>query len=735
MLPVTRNHLIALTAALAAGLSAHAVEPNYVRTKTHHPDDVVITGTSYSDGLGRRIQDQVKINDPDYSGKSIITGQTYDDAGRPHRSIIPFVHDIVESYLETDLVNTAKATPHRDDAPYSEITYYSDPLQRVKKTGSPGVQYTIDKHGTETWYASATSTVDFIPCNKLDDVGARIAERTSGSYFLTVNKDPDGKYSQSISDVRGNTRATWSHPKQNGCSDDKEAIIAEYGYDAMDRIKTENAPGDLIGDTRYEYNTLSQMTEKETPDAGKVTYEYEHDLLMSVVNARMREEGEELRYTYDAHKRTTQVFVRETDGSTEYPKVRHFYDNPENALPFVRPHSEKLADILDPATGGTAPFDKLDFTRGRLVVTIAYGEQCGPRAATDADDPLSECSDVIIEAYSYDRRGNIATKYKKLPQVAKLQVVTYEYDDYQGKLLTSTHYYDGVENTEKKVVRKYSYDKDARLKRIALNGKTAIEYQHDELGRTVAKDYFNSETGAISHSIVYDHDPRDALEKIAVGQRDPDGEKSDLKTNTDFFIQNLYYHDLPSWTGSNIVGRYNGNIGAVRFSRSADRNGTIQLGYTYDDVNRLTAVQHASPGTNDISLSGTYEYDEIGRFKVKAEGTTSLTDYSYGSRTDEDNATIKTSRLTRVGSIHNGNENYLYAPDGSLVYDRDKKMAILYDYRNLPVEFRFYTSIPADAAWTEAATLNDRTGIELISRVKMLYDAGGNRVSKQEFRP
>lgn len=728
LLPIARKYLPGLTVVALTGFSVRAVEPNYVRTRTHHPDNVKITTTSYSDGLGRALQNQVKINDPAHSGKSIISGQTYDDAGRPHKSIIPFVHDIVESYLETDLVTAAKATPHRDDAPYSEVTYYSDPLQRVRKTGAPGVEYTIDKHGTETWYTSAGSPTDFIPCNKLNnnEIDGELSDRTSGSYFLTINKDPDGLYSQNIIDARGNTRATWSHPKQNGCVDDKEAIIAEYDYDAMDRIKTEDAPGDLIGNTTYEYNTLSQMTEKTTPDAGKVTYEYEHDLLMSVENARMREENEKLRYKYDAHKRTTQVYVRNTDDDTEYPKIRNFYDHPGNALDFVRPHSEKLADILDPNVAGTPPFNGLSYTRGRVVVTIAYGEKCGPRATGDESDPLSGCSDVIIEAYSYDRRGNIAAKYKKIPAIEELQVVTYNYDSYQGKLLTSTHYYGGIDNIEKKVVRRYTYDRDARLKNVALNGKTAVEYQYDELGRTVAKDYYNREPGTVAHRIVYDLDSRDALKKIAAGKPGADGK------NDDFFTQNLYYHDSPSW--SNSSAGYNGNISATEFTRNASRNRILRLGYKYDDVNRLEEVNHATPEADDVSFSGSYEYDEIGRFTKKSEGTATLTDYNYGTRI-EYSEEVKTSRLTRVGDIHGAAVNYVYAPDGALVFDRSKKMGIVYDYRNLPVEFRFYTSIPADAEWDDAKTLNNRTGVELVSLVKMLYDADGNRVLKQVFTP
>jgi hypothetical protein len=83
-----------------------------------------------------------------------------------------------------------------------------------------------------------------------------------------------------------------------------------------------------------------------------------------------------------------------------------------------------------------------------------------------------------------------------------------------------------------------------------------------------------------------------------------------------------------------------------------------------------------------------------------------------------------------------------------MVVDRNKKMVVEYDWRDLPVRFSFYDQIPSaigaddygewtigDNTWTGTLygylrKLVEDGEIELLSQVAMLYDSEGRRVTK-----
>jgi hypothetical protein len=101
---------------------------------------------------------------------------------------------------------------------------------------------------------------------------------------------------------------------------------------------------------------------------------------------------------------------------------------------------------------------------------------------------------------------------------------------------------------------------------------------------------------------------------------------------------------------------------------------------------------------------------------------------------------MKTSKNT-IG------KEYIYDSFGNLIIDYTKKMVIEYDWRNMPVAYRFYSDIPAagitrDASGTCTNTnlyafmdgkVADNT-VQLVSTVVMLYDADGNRIAKIDVK-
>jgi len=162
--------------------------------------------------------------------------------------------------------------------------------------------------------------------------------------------------------------------------------------------------------------------------------------------------------------------------------------------------------------------------------------------------------------------------------------------------------------------------------------------------------------------------------------------------------------------------------------------------YNYDNLNRLTNVSTDS-GTPQYKCS--YQYDDVGRIQKKVEGSSDLSGYDYYTKTSR----LKKAKLTSTG------KDYLYSATGNLVVDKLKKMTICYDYRNLPIKYSFYDTIPAaidanskgDCKITNADASEYVNSLEkymdeqvvagtvhLLSSVVMLYDADGNRVLKIE---
>jgi hypothetical protein len=189
-----------------------------------------------------------------------------------------------------------------------------------------------------------------------------------------------------------------------------------------------------------------------------------------------------------------------------------------------------------------------------------------------------------------------------------------------------------------------------------------------------------------------------------------------------------------SSSAPNLAFQYNGNISALEYTYpSSNQNMPLLLSYTYDKVNRLKSVGAAS---DDVTLQPSafqevFEYDQVGRISKKLEGALYLTEaptYSYYSQSNKLEKLIppESGSLTR-----SENNNFVYDLDGNMILDKSKKMAISYDWRDMPVSFKFYDNNPAVASNSSL----DFTGCNLVSEVRMVYDASGNRVLKTTLTP
>jgi hypothetical protein len=215
---------------------------------------------------------------------------------------------------------------------------------------------------------------------------------------------------------------------------------------------------------------------------------------------------------------------------------------------------------------------------------------------------------------------------------------------------------------------------------------------------------------------------------------------------SDFFTEKLFYDNFdgkdPEAPAPLYPAQYNGDISYVEYGFPETSN-KYHLSCKYDQLSRLTAVTDKVPGDNEYNEA--FSYDMLGRIIQKREGNDGLAGYAptymYGN---PDGTPTYKNRLQYIANSSSkdktagNNPAYLYDPNGNMVLDRSKRMCIEYDWRDLPITFRFFDNIPDIAfSWHNGAKSIDaqvqESGARLLSEVQMLYSAAGERVTKSTY--
>jgi YD repeat-containing protein len=469
-------------------------------------------------------------------------------------------------------------------------------------------------------------------------------------------------------------------------------IIPSYKFDILDNTLKEIAPAsdtNPIDTSRYRYNTLGQMIWEHTPDGGEFTYDYNNDGTLSqemLWNADTMFIG--LEYVYDSLFRLIQInriFVN----TASVEMVHNYYDT-------VLYAGKSLFTSI-PLT----VFDEMSNLKGRLAASMAKNHTDG--------DIIS-----VGKFYSYDDEGRICRKITAISGSPIYQESRYEYDIH-GKMTSEYFSYSGD-----RIKKKFIYDHLGRLARViqciyqdgtdSCADKELVKNEYDDLDKLTHKTFSAITPGTYRTGNIYDI--RDRLINLI-----PGGSKG--------FGEAIRYTPI-------------GNIDSASYaySLSGGVDTTFNCAYVYDNINRLIA---AAINNGVTSTSNTYSYDAVGRFRSKKEGSSNLTGYKYFAAN---------SRLKKTSKNSAAGQEYVYDAFGNLVVDFTKKMVIENDWRNLPIIYSFYNDL------TAAGISRDSTGvyngaidlitqlqnkvksgtITLVSKVKMLYDADGNRVCKMEAR-
>ena len=718
---------------------AYSQNPNYVETTVYGVSSAGdnITSRTYNDGLGKTLQSQVLINGAAGTNKKVlVSGTEYDDIGRPSKSAKPFPYVKLTSNIDpldfidgsiitgTNGANTYFGNDAGNYA-YSETKYYDDPLNRVQATAAPGVNFSFDPtngHPDSVWtfgvtgndvgtlptsftstsgtsYNTYFSSEGFILTNQLavtDNLNKNIPTLLSNvkdgelQYYLTVTKDPNGHYSQTLTDLFGKTVRTWSS------ADGTNPIVSHYDYDILGQTITEKPPttGSLVNPSSYAYNTLGQLVSKTTPDANHVSYEYDDNgRIHRTTDANSSALGRTLQYDYDDLGRV--VTIAQVDNTYFNTRVRNFYDDLSSVRQFATTVAAIDKYLLIPTN-----------TAGRLAATITYDQNFWSKASDNIGSIPAECgySNKVIEFYSYDDEGRLDAKFTSVPGLAPFRE-TYYYYDFQGKIQETCTYSEYGESGGG-VITDFNYDANGRLASIDLNSQPFVAYTYDELGKMTQKEFLNQAGGSLP--VNYAYNIRDWVKSINAN-------------NGALFTENLFYDD------PGFKPQYNGNIAQTKTNfptlpspYGPSNSDGVGEGYSYDRLGRLTSVS-----SSDNEFGSTYTYLDDGRINTKQEGDAAhqawgVYHYNTGN-----------NQLTGIEKSVKAGANFVYDYNGNMIIDQSKNIAIEYDWRDMPVSFYFFPkgiNVPVDS-WEKVENLI-ATG-NWTRQVVMTYNASGERVKKE----
>lgn len=685
-----------------------ASNPNHVQEKVYRSATGLTTSRTYADGLGRPIQTQ-----QNEGTGSVKTGTIYDELGRVKRVTKSFYDNSSQTFNTNPLsaAQTYYSTYHpayydgpssqqfdTGQYPYAETEYFADPLDRVKRQAAPGTAFYMGS-GMEVKFQYLTNASTDLPNDY----------PTPNVLLKQSREDENGYTTDSFHDRFGNLVATIAAP--NGMK-----LTTVHTYDVLGNLVQTKAPTELL--STYQYNTLSQLTSKYTPDASVVEHLYDKNGNLRFVKDGKGSAGNTyfIYYKYDAFNRKIEEgtmanpsanFNQANAGNVGYPtsgntvKVKFQYDFSSYATSAPQKNlSGRLAAIeytSDRFTQSTAPKGYVFYSynnRGR----VEWIENWIPKSnQNDGNGSLGTRTQ-----YEYDFQGNVTkTSFRRLfPPGANSNsfYVWYDYDELGRlkKVFAST-----ADSKPSTAEAEYSYWPGGQIKRLVLgNNVQGLDYLYN------SRDWLTQ----INHqNLTYTLDPGG------------DGGGSGV-SNPDRFGQIIGYNrqahiaDQSTPFAGDFVAQYNGNISWTIHNTFSNNDLSSLTGWVfkYDSINRLTKANWGHYTSAWVEPTSRYDllgitYDASGnlthmkRRMYNAVGIDMYYHYKPNS-----------NQLDYVENLNSQTSgNYSYDANGNLTADA-KKLAsagtIAYNYRNLPTQ----VPMPGGA-------------------IAFDYDGNGQRISKNDI--
>ena len=249
---------------------------------------------------------------------------------------------------------------------------------------------------------------------------------------------------------------------------------------------------------------------------------------------------------------------------------------------------------------------------------------------------------------------------------------------------------------------RYVYDHAGRKKEVYHHVRNnpeveLAEYNYNELGQLVRKN-LNGDSLSRLQGIDYRYNIRGWLTSINNAKLDNDGVLNE-DTDDSFGEELTYNNDFMAGNTSGSA-QWNGSISGMKWkikgpSIDYSSKNVSAYAFQYDKVNRLKLANYGSGanGTTCDDSSGHYNealtYDEMGNIKtLQRKRSGSLMDnlvYNYSPNSYKLLWVIDNSGdAAGFNDVNKSIEDYVYDGNGNLTQDKNKELAINYNYLNLP---------------------------------------------------
>ena len=405
---------------------------------------------------------------------------------------------------------------------------------------------------------------------------------------------------------------TWGRVIKEEVSDGQTTLTTTYTHDYLGNVLTVKDPkanaDSSIGNTMtYTYDHANNvLTEK---DARNQTITYTYDAVGRLI-ATADYAGNVTTQTYDTLSRLIKTEMPFDGSQTAHTK--YYYDLSDNLI-----KTEQQSNKIGEATSYTV-IDNVYDVKNRPIATITGGNS--------------------VTRYQYDPAGNVMAMYTGLVDLeiaGNYAVTTYEYD-YMNRVVKSTDplgksetfVYDRIGNLYKKTDKnnvttqnEYNVYGQITLSETSVSSSSPVDEQRN-MSRYYSYDIAGNMRNDLDTSYTYDSFGRVQSETKDTG------------------LAKIYGYDL--------VGN--------RISLTVKQDNTVQMSntYTYDNLNRLTAVHNAGGSTY-------YDYDAMGRLynaNTVGQGFTQSINYMY-------NKAGMLTHLQNTSAWGVNTYNYTYYRDGN----------------------------------------------------------------------
>jgi len=472
---------------------------------------------------------------------------------------------------------------------YQEHTFTGKPKRVINPRGdSAEFAFGVIEQGANEWLTTSKNARGFF------------------TYFN--NYDANGN-ATSIVDAKGSiTNKEYDELSRLTKEVSPLGLTTTYAYDLQGNIKTKNvqANGGINYTTQYFYNASNKLTKTIGPLGHAVNTVYDN------LNRRIEENYQvnnvlySRKFTYDNLGRLTTTTNERDEKSTTYYTARN-----------------KVSHKVNPLL--------------QTTVTYTYDKNGNVSGVTDADnrtittvyDELNRKTHIVDDErnqqqWSYNLAGQVASYID-----SRNETTYYEYD-LAGNLIKLTDTNNGITRS--------TYDANNNLSTVTGPNGQVTEYNYDELDRKISTII---RTGAEQQKWQYNYDANGNM----LIETMPTDERIVKTYDALNRVTQLTEYNATNAITRNIAYEYDANSNVTKQS-----NGTSEITYTYDEINRVGSV------TDQFGQTISYGYD-------KAGNRTSLT---YPGDKTVQYAFDKADRLAELTDWLNNTTNYTRNKSGQV---------------------------------------------------------------------